>query len=284
LKKVAIITDSAACVTKEQARQYGIGIIPINILIEGKVYRDWIDITPSEAYQLFLKNPDAFATSAPPPGECVAAFREAATRGESILCITVSMKISSIYNISLMTKEYAAKELPGVKIEVMDSLTAAAAEGLITLAAARVADAGAGLEEVMKVAKNVRERVKNYVLLDTMKHVYRSGRVPKIASQAGTALNIHPLFTVGVKVHLSGIARSRERGIEMIFAKMRDQIGNKPINAAVMHAYALEAALELKDRIAKEFNCKDLWLTEFSPVMGYACGTGTLGVAFYSEV
>jgi DegV family protein with EDD domain len=284
LKKVAIITDSVACVTREQAQQYGIRLIPINILFEGKVYRDWVDITPNEAYQLFLKNPDAFATSAPSPGECLSTYREAAAQAESILCINVSIKISSIYNVALMAKEYAAKEIPGVKIEVIDSLTAAASEGLIVLAAAKAADAGADLEQAIKVAKDVRERVENYVLLDTMKHVYRSGRVPKIASQAATALNIHPLFTVEAKVRLSGIARSRERGIELMLEKMRAKIDKKPIIAAVMHAYALDAALKLKDRVAKEFNCKELWLTEFSPVMGYACGTGTLGVAFYSEV
>ncbi len=232
---------------------------------------------------MFLKNPDAFATSAPAPGEFLAAYKQAAARAESVLCIDVSVKISSTYNVALMVKEYAAKEIPGVKIEVIDSLTAAASEGMIALAAARAADAGADLEQVMIVAQEVRDRVKIYVLLDTMKHVYRSGRVPKIAAQAGTALNIRPLFSVGVKVHPVGIVRSRERGIELMFEKMRARIGTSPINAAVMHAYALDAAIELKDRVAKEFNCRDLWLTEFSPVMGYACGTGTLGVAFYNE-
>ncbi len=55
------------------------------------------------------------------------------------------------------------------------------------------------------------------------------------------------------------------------------------VHVAVMHAYALEEAKKLKERIASEFNCAELWLTEFSPVMGYACGTGTVGFAFYKE-
>lgn len=182
-----------------------------------------------------------------------------------------------------MAKEYAVKEIPGVKIEVMDSLTATAAEGLIAIAAAKAAEAGANLEEVVKIAQGVRDRVNAYILLDTLRHVYRSGRIPKIAAQVGTILNFRALFSVSVKVHLSGIVRSRERGIELMFEKIREKVGKNPIYAAVMHAYAPEAAVQLKDRIAKEFNCLDLWLTEFSPVMGYACGTGTLAVAFYSE-
>ena len=222
-------------------------------------------------------------TSAPAPGECLIAYRQASEKAESILCITVSVKLSSSYGVALMAKEYAIKEVPSVKIEVMDSLTATAAEGLIVLAAAKAAEAGASLEEVVKIARGVRDRVNAYVLLDTLRHVYRSGRIPKIAAQVGTMLNIRPLFTVHEKVHLSGIVRSREHGIELMFEKIREKVGKSPIYAAVMHAYSPEAAAQLKDRVAKEFNCLDLWLTEFSPVMGYACGTGTLAVAFYSE-
>ena len=55
------------------------------------------------------------------------------------------------------------------------------------------------------------------------------------------------------------------------------------MHVAVMHAYAQEEAAKLKERILSEFNCVELWLTEFSPVMGYATGTGTLGIAFYKE-
>jgi fatty acid-binding protein DegV len=50
-----------------------------------------------------------------------------------------------------------------------------------------------------------------------------------------------------------------------------------------MHAYAPDDAEKLKERVSAEFNCVELWITEFSPVMGYTCGTGTLGVAFYTE-
>ena len=55
------------------------------------------------------------------------------------------------------------------------------------------------------------------------------------------------------------------------------------MRVAVMHAYALDEAERLKERVAAEFNCIELWLAEFSPVMGYACGTGTVGLAFYTE-
>jgi len=64
---------------------------------------------------------------------------------------------------------------------------------------------------------------------------------------------------------------------------MRARLGQNPAHVAVMHAYAPNEAERLKEQIPSEFNLTEFWVTEFSPVMGYACGTGVLGLAFYSE-
>ncbi len=64
---------------------------------------------------------------------------------------------------------------------------------------------------------------------------------------------------------------------------MRDKVGKSPVHVAVTHAYALDEAERLKELVSSEFNCAELWLAEFSPIMGYACGTGTVGLAFYTE-
>jgi len=96
-------------------------------------------------------------------------------------------------------------------------------------------------------------------------------------------LNIRPIFSVSGAVNFMGVARSREGGIKRILKGMRDRVGLKPVHVAVMHAYALEEAEKLRERVASEFDCAELWITEFSPVIGYACGTGTLGLAFYPE-
>ena len=96
-------------------------------------------------------------------------------------------------------------------------------------------------------------------------------------------LNIKPILTVSSVVHFAGMARSRKSGIERMLQMMRKKVGSQPVHVAVTHAYALEEAEKLKQRIATDFNCIEIWLSEFSPVMGYACGTGTVGIAFYLE-
>jgi DegV family protein with EDD domain len=282
--KVAIIIDSVACLTKELVEQYGIRIVPINFYANGKIYRDWVDITPNEAYELFLKDPESFKTSGINPGECLEVYREASNHTRDILCITLSSKLSVVYQSALGAKERARAELPQTRIEVLDSQTATATEGFVALAAAQAAAEGKSLAEVVKAAEEMRDRVSLVALMDTIRHVYRSGRIPKIAARAGSMLNIKPVLTISSgTVRFMGAVRSRERGIERMLKIMRNKVGRRPVHIAVMHAYALAEAQRLKERVASEFNCAELWVTEFSPVMGYATGTGTLGLAFYKE-
>jgi DegV family protein with EDD domain len=283
MKKVSVVTDSVACLTKDIVLNHDIGIIPINIMAGGKVYRDWVDIIPSEAYKLFLSDPDSFNTSAASPKECFEAFQAAAKKSSNILCVTLSKKLSHVYDSAVDAVELARTELPGVNIEVLDSTQATSSEGMIVLAAARAATEGKDLPEVKQAALQVMENVNAIILLDTIKHVYRSGRIPKIASQMGSMLNIKPLLTISETVQFTGMARSRKKGIERMLEMMNNKLAGRPAHVAVTHAYAPEEAEALKERILKEFNCKELWLSEFSPVMGYACGTGTIGVSFYPD-
>jgi len=284
LQKVAIVTDSVACLPRGLVEQYGIKIVPVNLYFGDKVYRDWVDITPSQAYELFLKDPTAFKTSGINPADCLEAYRQVSNDSNGVLCVTISSKLSMVYNSALKAKERAGDELPKNSIGVVDSQTATAAEGFVALAAARAAAGGKSLAEVVKAAEEVRDKVCVVALMDTIRYVYRSGRIPKIASVAGSMLSIKPVLTISSgAVRFKGAVRSREHGIERVLKITRDRVGQSPVHMAVMHAYAPDDAEQLKERVSSEFNCVELWITEFSPVMGYACGTGTLGVAFYPE-
>jgi DegV family protein with EDD domain len=284
MQKVAVITDSLACLTKELVNQYGIRIVPLNIHFNGKIYKDWVDIDPSEAYELFLKDPESWGSSAPSPGDYLEAYREVSNQAENILCVTASARLSTTHDVAKLAREQAKDELPQTSIELVDSQLATAAEGLVALAAAQAAKAGKSLAEVVKVAEEIRGKVTFIAFLDTIRYVYRSGRIPKVAALAGSVLSIRPLLTIssGV-VRFMGAVRSRESGMERMLKIMRDKAGQRPVHVAVMHAYALDEARRLRDRVASAFNCAELWISEFSPLMGYATGTGTLGLAFYAE-
>ncbi len=230
-----------------------------------------------------MKDPDSFKSSAASPEDCLQAYRSASKRSSNILCVTVSSALSTVYNVAMEAKELVKTELPDISIEVLDSRTATPAEGFIALAAARAAAEGKELAEVVSAAEQVKDKVNVVVFLDTIRHVYRSGRIPKVASQIGSMLNIKPILTVSGKVNFSSAVRNRKHGIERVLQMMREKVGQNPVHVAVMHAYAPDEAGKLKERVESDFNCVESWLAEFSPIMGYACGTGTVGVAFYPE-
>lgn len=282
--QVAIIADSLACLPKDLMAQFHIGLVPIRLLFRGRVYRDLVDITPSQAYELFLQDPEAFNTSPSSPGHYLEAYREASRQAESILCITLSSKLSTGYEMACVAREQARTELPEVAIEVMDSRTVTASEGLIALAAARSASEGKNLVETVRIAADVRSKVNFLIVLDTIRYVYRTGRIPKVAAQVGAMLNIKPILTSSSGlVRFAGAARSKKDGVDRILQTMKRNVGDSPVHIAVMHAYAPDEAERLKERAASQFRCAEIWVSEFSPVMGYACGTGAVGFAFYRE-
>ena len=283
--KVAVITDSVANLPEQIVQEHKIHIVPIKLLIQGKVYRDGIDISISEAYKMFLMDPESFKTSPSSPGDYFKIYRKASEQARNILCITLSSMISTGYEMACAAKEKAKTELPETFIEVMDSKNVTAAEGFIALSAARVALTGKDFTEVIRVAEEVRDKVFFIAFLDTIRHVYRTGRIPKLASQIGSMLNIKPILmnsSLGT-ISFKGMARNRKSGINRLLEILRDKVGQSPVHIAVMHAYEPKEAEGLRDRISSEFNCVELFITEFSPVMGYATGTGTLGLAFYKD-
>ena len=284
MPKVAILTDSIACLTPEMVRQYRLRIIPVNIHFNGTVWRDGVDITSTEAYRLLERAPEYFASSPASVGEYLTAYREVSANAEGILCITLSSKLSTLYNMANVAREEVRGEFPGTAIEVLDSKTAAVGEGLIVSAAARAAAEGKSLVEVTQVAEAVRDKVSVIGIMETVRHVYRTGRIPRVTAQVGSMLNIRPVFTVteGV-VRMAALTRNKEQAVKRALRMMKGKVGARPVHVAVAHADVLEEGKRLKQQIASEFNCTELWLTDFSPVMGYATGAGVLAVAFYAD-
>jgi fatty acid-binding protein DegV len=96
-------------------------------------------------------------------------------------------------------------------------------------------------------------------------------------------MSVKPILTFkSGAVSFAGMTRKHDHSLDRIIQLFKHSVGDKPVHVAVMHAYAEGEARKLKERIAAEFNCKELWVTELSPVMGYAVGTGTVGFAWYA--
>lgn len=284
-RRIALVTDSVACPTREQVEKYQIEIVPVNISFEGKVYREGIDLTPTQAYQFLEKNPEDWATSAPSPGDFLAAYKRAAEKGaKEIFCLTLPQKISATWNSARMAKEFAQTELPQTKIEVIDSQTVAAGQILLLLAAARAIEEGKTFEEILQLIENLKKKVRVFLVLETIRYVYRSGRIPEVASKLGALLPLKPILTVSEGgVHFAGAATSKEKGIEKVLKILKENFDENLPEIGLMHADCLSEVEELKEKITKLFPSAEIFISEFTPVMGYATGRGTLLIAFFAH-
>src|SRR4030042_5250259 len=160
MDKIAIITDSVACLPPELVEQYQIRIVPAgNIYFEGKFYRDWVDLSYDEAYRMLESAPDKFFTGPTTPVEFLEIYKDLSRWASAVIYIALSSKLSTLYNMALTARDLAKKELPDTSISIIDSRTATAAEGFVALAAARATMEGKNLNEVIETAERVKRKV-----------------------------------------------------------------------------------------------------------------------------
>jgi DegV family protein with EDD domain len=282
-EKVAIITDSSACIPQELVEKYSIQLVPMNVIFGAQTYQDGIDITPSEFYTLLRQAKELPATSHSSPGAHLEAYRRASLRADNILCITLSSKFSGQFNSARVAMEMAKDSLPDVTIKVLDCGTAAAAQGLVVLAAARAAASGQSLTGVIKTATSVAKGVSLLAMVDTLDYLVKGGHVRRAAALASSMLRIKPIFTLNEgDARPVTNARTTLGAIKRMVKLMGQKIvAGQLLYVAVMHADALDEALVLRDRISSRFDCTELLITEFTPVMGVHIGPGLIGIAFY---
>ncbi len=279
MARIAVVTDSVACLPPELAEVHGIRIVPIRIILGERIFRDGIDVTAEEVYA-WQRAGIMPISSQPSVGDFLETYRELARQAEGIVSIHVSAAMSGTYNAALL----AAQMVPEVPIRVIDSQAAAMAQGFLVLEAARAAEQGASLDEIVARVEALRPRLRFFAVLETVTYLIRSGRAPALAALAVDVLQIKPILTMqNGRIEVLSKVRTRRRAIEEMVERMARDVGDRPVHAAVFHAAALEEAEALRQQILARFDCRECYLTAFSPVMGLYAGPGVLGLAYYTE-
>ncbi|HIQ06183.1 MAG TPA: DegV family protein, partial [Anaerolineae bacterium] len=219
-------------------------------------------------------------TSQPALEDFITLYARLSQQAEAIVSIHVPQQLSGTCD----TARLAADQAATVPVRVIDSGSAAMGQGMVVLAAARMAATGVGLEEVVAAAEAVIPRVTLLATLETLEHLRRGGRVRDILIRVGSGLRLHPILSLkSGHVGLVSVSRTRHRAIERILELMAEEVGDRLVHAAVFHADALTEATQMQDAIQTRFNCVELYLTEFTPVMGTHTGPGVVGITFYGE-
>jgi DegV family protein with EDD domain len=276
--KVAIVTDSTATLPKDLVEELGIHVVPVLLVFGGETFRDGVDITPDEVYRRLRSGEGIPTSAAPSVGDFLRVYASAAREASGVLSIHMSPRLSSTHAVATTASEL----LDDVPVRVVDCQTAAIGQGFVVLEAARIASAGATLDEVQHRVEEVAPKISLLFTLDSFEYLRRGGRIGGAAALAGTLLQIKPvLYLSEGRVEVFSKPRTKHRAIALILRQMEKQVAGRPIRAAVLHADALREAEELRQSVADRFDCAELLISEFTPVMGAHTGPGLLGVAFY---
>jgi len=282
MSKVAVVTDSSACVPQEVVRKYGIHILPLILIFEERSYRDGIDITSREFYELLKKARRLPTSSSPSPGEYLEAFRALSKHSSDILCVTLPPHLGMAFGSAMKAKEIAKELIPQVTINVFPSRSPALAQGFIAQAAAQAAASGKDLSQVTQAAQDMMDRVNAICMLDTLYYLAKGGRIPKAAAWAGSLFKIKPILDATGDVRLLERCRTRRRASQRLLDIMKQRTDGKPVCVNLMHANVPEEAAKIKATILSQFNCIEFYVTDFTPVIGAHTGPGSIGISFYA--
>ncbi len=278
--KIAVVTDSVACVPQELLERYNIHVVPFHVVWDGRVYTDGVDLTPGEFYRFFDQNKAFPTTTQPSLADFIRTYARLSEEAEGIVSIHIPEELTGAINVARV----AAKEAASVPVRVVDSRMATMAQGFIVLEAARTAAAGGTLDEVVSAAEALIARVDFFATLDDLKHLHRGGRIGEAATLLGSKLRINPILSLAHgRVRVLGVVRTRPRAVEKMIEMMEEKVGQSPIHVSVFHGDALEEAQRIGEEIQSRFDCVEFYVTEFTPVMGAHTGPGVIGLAFYAD-
>ena len=281
MRKVAVVTDSSANLPAGVIDRHHIFVVPVLLYMDGREYRDGVDIEPSEVYRYMQESTNGRLprTATPTIGEFFRVYTMAAQEAEEIVSIHLSTKLSAIMQVAC-----AARDLVNAQVRVVDSHTAAMGCGFAVLEAARLAEAGADADAITQCVKDMASRTRVLAVLSQLDHLHRGGHVPAVAALAGSALKICPIMTIAEdQARVVELPRTRRRAIERVLRRLGADVGDRPVHIAVMHAGVPAEAEQLLENIVNRFSIIESFITEFTPVMGTHTGPGVLGVAYYAD-
>jgi DegV family protein with EDD domain len=269
---VKIVTDSGADLPHEIIEALDITVVPLYIYFGQEAYRDGVDISPDELYKRLVEGTVHPTTTQPMPVDFEKVYSELLLETDEIVSIHISSKVSGTYNSAVQGKEMVQKK---GTIEVIDSYSISMGLGLIIMAAARIAQAGGTLQQVLDETRKAMQNTRLLAVLDTLKYLLAGGRITKARATIGSILNVKPVLTLqDGEILQASLARSYQKGIE----KLYEFIKNSPHieDVSIIHSTVPNEAEELKQRISDFVKPEQIHMAKLGAALGVHGGPGTL--------
>lgn len=277
LEKIALVTDSASDITGDIASEFKISIVPIYIHYDSKEFRDGIDIESDEIYRLQKEEKAIFSTSSPSPHDFISIYEKLLKEYDKVISIHISSNLSAVMKSALIARDLLKQEK---RIEVFDSRSGTMGTGFIVLAAARAVRKGYHFSKIMGILSYLRDNVRLYGTIDTLKYLRRSGRVPAIANFASRLLTIKPLLGINNgKVGMIGVAVTRFGSLrEIIRRVIKDFKDERWVMVSVIHTLGDEESRKINSMLQKSLNIVYSLVNKCTPAIGAHTGPGLIGI------
>jgi DegV family protein with EDD domain len=275
-RRVAIVTDSTSDIPPLLARARGVVIVPLTLNFEGRSMLDGVDIRPSEFYRKLPNATTHPTTSQPSAGQFAKTYSALLEDHAEIVSIHISEKLSGTYASAVQGAEMTDSS----RVKVIDSELVSMSLGLVTLAAAQLADQGADAAAVADKVTSMRDAVQTYFSVATLEFLRRGGRIGRASALVGSVLQVKPVLCIrdGLVTPLERV-RTFDRALNRIVELAREVDRGSGITAIVGHADS-EAGAE---RVARELEpiAETLLIHPLGPVVGAHAGPGVVGLGCY---
>jgi DegV family protein with EDD domain len=277
---VKVVTDSCSDITPQLAREFGITVVPLHVNFGNETYRDNVDLTTEEFYRKLETSNIHPTTSTVTPADFAELFDKLAEETKEILAITPSDKFSATYAVALQSKAIVGRDY---RIEVIDSRAGAGAQMLLVISAAKMAQSGANLDQIVDWVWRAIPRVHIRMSSDTLEYLRRGGRIGKAQAFLGSLFKVNPVVEIRSGA-IFPIARPRNRAQAMDFL-VNFVKGFSDVEAVAIEDATTSDDLEtLAERLKNVVPPERIYRSKVSPVVGAYVGPHALAVAVLEDV
>ena len=275
---VKIVTDSTADVPPELLHDLDIEVVPMYINFGDETYRDGTDIDNEHFYKLLGEGAGPPTTSAPPTIVFEQTYRRLVRNYDAIISIHLSGHLSTTFKAAALAREKLPPSL--ARIEVVDSHSASIGVGLTVIAAARMAQAGAAVDEILREVQHRVQHTHMVFFVDTIEFLDRSGRMSLPQGIISSMSRIKPLLLIDQgHIVLYERTRTRAKAIEGLFTFVEDFPQAQEI--AVVYSTSGEDVEKVLDKIGPLFPREQVLVCQYGPSVGVHLGPGAMGVVVY---
>lgn len=277
-----IVTDSGTDIHLSPQEMDGlkITVVPLNVSLDGKTYREGIDIEPGDFYDLLDASENMPTTSQPSAGDFAETYRRLAEADPDILSIHMTSGLSGTYNSAIA----GAEMVPEANVTHFDTKTLSAAAGWQVKAAASAVKAGWAVEKALELAKRIGDASESMYTLSELKYLIHGGRISHMKGLIASVLNIKPLIGVekvnGTYIQI-GQTRTFKRALQGLVDRIKEfHPAGTELYAQVLYSFNPEGGAMLRELVDKTFQCTWQPMGPMSLVLGAHTGRSMVGVAF----